>query len=54
MLNMEHWDQFNQTGVDQIARSLAIIIRSAMVHNILVKRQPLIFSSQKISDCDVY
>jgi hypothetical protein len=42
----EHCDQFNWTSVDQIAHLLAIIIGSAMVHNILVKCWPPIFSNQ--------
>jgi hypothetical protein len=50
----EHCDQFSQIGVDQIARPLEIITRFAMVHNILVKHQPPIFSSQYFLDCDIY
>jgi len=44
----EHYDQFNQTIVDQITCPLVI------VHNILVKSRPLIFNNHIFLDCDVY
>ncbi len=53
-LGREHRDQFSQTGVDQIACPLAIVIGIAMVHNILAKCWPLAFSNQFFSNCDVY
>jgi hypothetical protein len=53
-LSREHCDQFSQTGVDQITHPLAIITRFVMVHNILLKHWPPIFSNQIFSDGDIY
>jgi hypothetical protein len=52
--NKKHCGQLNQTSVDQIVYLLAIITRSAMVHNILVKHRPPIFNNQFFSNCDIY